>query len=133
MAESESSRTRCRAGDEPPLHVHRDHDEGFYVIEGELTLYLPGGDERVLSSGDFVLAPRAVPHTYVAGADGCAGDGDVLARGLRGCRRAHVGARGRAGPTRSRPAAPTPEQAARLAAVADEHGIGIRGPPGTRP
>ena len=24
-------------GDQPPLHVHRDSDEGFYLLEGEVT------------------------------------------------------------------------------------------------
>ena len=45
-----------------PLHVHRDVDEGFYVIEGELTVWA-GDDVTVLNAGDFVLAPRGVPHT----------------------------------------------------------------------
>jgi quercetin dioxygenase-like cupin family protein len=27
-------------GHQPPPHVHRDDDEGFYVIEGELTLWV---------------------------------------------------------------------------------------------
>ena len=45
-----------------PLHVHRDVDEGFYVIEGELTIWA-GDDVTVLNAGDFVLAPRGVPHT----------------------------------------------------------------------
>ena len=27
------------AGDQPPLHVHHEEDEGFYVLEGELSLW----------------------------------------------------------------------------------------------
>jgi quercetin dioxygenase-like cupin family protein len=47
-----------------PLHIHRDTDETFYVIEGELTLFV--GDERIdARAGDFVLAPRGVPHAFV--------------------------------------------------------------------
>ena len=30
------------AGDMPPLHVHHNEDEGFYVLEGRVTLYRPG-------------------------------------------------------------------------------------------
>ena len=30
------------AGEMPPLHVHHNEDEGFYVLGGEMTLYLPG-------------------------------------------------------------------------------------------
>ncbi len=54
------------AGDMPPLHVHHAQDEGFYLLEGELTLYLPG-EEIVCRPGDYVLAPRGVPHAYRVG------------------------------------------------------------------
>jgi quercetin dioxygenase-like cupin family protein len=54
------------AGDMPPLHVHRSEDEGFLVLAGELTLFLPGREQRV-RAGEFFLAPRGVPHTYRVG------------------------------------------------------------------
>jgi quercetin dioxygenase-like cupin family protein len=45
----------------PPLHRH-DFDEGFYVLEGELTFQL--GDELATAgAGEFVFAPRGAPHT----------------------------------------------------------------------
>ena len=45
----------------PPLHVH-DFDEGFYVLDGELTLQL--GDARTVArTGEFGFAPGGVPHT----------------------------------------------------------------------
>ena len=50
------------AGDMPPLHVHRDEDEGFYCLGGEITLYLPG-ESVTLRAGDFFLAPRGIPHS----------------------------------------------------------------------
>ena len=31
-------RMHAPAGDQPPLHVHQHEDEGFYVLEGTLTL-----------------------------------------------------------------------------------------------
>jgi quercetin dioxygenase-like cupin family protein len=47
-----------------PRHVHHNEDETFYVLEGELTAIV--GDERIeLSAGDYLFAPREVPHTYV--------------------------------------------------------------------
>jgi quercetin dioxygenase-like cupin family protein len=49
------------AGDMPPLHVHRDEDEGFYVLAGALTLYLPG-ESVTLGSGDFFW-PRTAFRT----------------------------------------------------------------------
>ena len=55
-------------GDQPPLHVH-DADEGFLVLEGELTLWA-GDDQLVLRHGDFVNAPAGVPHTYRVTSEG---------------------------------------------------------------
>src|SRR4051794_9078789 len=57
------------AGHETPLHMHRREDEGFYVLGGELPLYLPGRSVT-LGAGEFFLAPRGVPHTYQTGSEG---------------------------------------------------------------
>src|SRR5918992_372628 len=54
---------RGRRGDMPPLHVHRRDDETFYVLEGEVTLFV-GSEQIVLGPGQSVLAPRDVPHAY---------------------------------------------------------------------
>jgi quercetin dioxygenase-like cupin family protein len=50
-------------GDMPPLHVHERDDETFYVIDGELSLFV-GGQQLILGAGQAALAPRAVPHAY---------------------------------------------------------------------
>jgi mannose-6-phosphate isomerase-like protein (cupin superfamily) len=48
---------------EVPLHVHHNEDEGFYIIEGEMTFYI--GDRTVKGkAGDFVFAPKDMPHRY---------------------------------------------------------------------
>jgi quercetin dioxygenase-like cupin family protein len=54
------------AGQMPPLHVHHAEDEGFYVLDGQVTLFMPGR-ELTLDAGEFFLAPRGVPHTYRVG------------------------------------------------------------------
>jgi mannose-6-phosphate isomerase-like protein (cupin superfamily) len=54
---------RGRRGNMPPLHVHRRDDETFYVLEGELTLFV-AGEQIVLGPGQAALAPRDVPHAY---------------------------------------------------------------------
>jgi quercetin dioxygenase-like cupin family protein len=54
---------RGRRGDMPPLHVHRRDDETFYVLEGELRLFV-GSEQIVLGAGQSALAPRDVPHAY---------------------------------------------------------------------
>ena len=54
--------THLRPGG-PPLHLHIDQDEWFYVIEGEVAFQV--GEQRLqLRSGESVLAPRRVPHTF---------------------------------------------------------------------
>ena len=54
------------AGHMPPLHVHHSQDEGFYVLDGEVTFFLPGRSVTCVP-GDFLLAPRDVPHAYRVG------------------------------------------------------------------
>ncbi len=51
------------AGDMPPLHVHRDEDEVFYLLEGRLALWI-GARSATLEPGQSALAPRGVAHTY---------------------------------------------------------------------
>lgn len=51
------------AGVEIPLHVHHSEDEGFWILEGELT-FTVGGQTIAARPGDFLLGPRGVPHTY---------------------------------------------------------------------
>jgi quercetin dioxygenase-like cupin family protein len=53
----------ARQGDMPPLHQHHREDEYFVVLEGEITLHIPGST-RTLTAGEAAHAPRGVPHTY---------------------------------------------------------------------
>src|SRR5262245_25783412 len=47
----------------PPLHLHHEQDDTFFVIEGTLTVQV--GDELFeLNAGDLVCAPKGVPHTF---------------------------------------------------------------------
>ena len=51
-------------GSGPPLHLHHNEDETFYVLEGEVTILV--GDERIdLNAGDYCFGPREIPHAYV--------------------------------------------------------------------
>jgi quercetin dioxygenase-like cupin family protein len=48
---------------EQPLHVHHREDEGFWVLEGELTFEV--GEETIkASAGSFLFGPKDVPHRY---------------------------------------------------------------------
>ena len=50
-------------GEEPPMHVHQNEDEYFYVIDGEVTFHC-GGESRLGNKGAFIFFPRHVPHTF---------------------------------------------------------------------
>jgi len=51
-------------GSGPPLHLHHNEDETFYVLEGEVTVQV--GDERIdLGAGDYLFGPRGIAHAYI--------------------------------------------------------------------
>jgi uncharacterized RmlC-like cupin family protein len=46
-----------------PVHRHSGEDEAFYVLDGDLSVYI--GDDVVRAEpGAFLWAPRAVPHAF---------------------------------------------------------------------
>jgi mannose-6-phosphate isomerase-like protein (cupin superfamily) len=47
----------------PPLHVHGDEDDAFYVLDGELTFLLEDR-EIAAPAGTFVLVPPGALHTF---------------------------------------------------------------------
>jgi mannose-6-phosphate isomerase-like protein (cupin superfamily) len=51
-------------GSGAPLHVHHAEDEAFYVLEGRIELTC-GEETLTARAGDFVYAPKDVPHKYV--------------------------------------------------------------------
>ena len=52
---------QARAGASP--HVHREHVDSFYVLEGELA-FLVDNDEHAVGPGAFVSAPPGVVHGF---------------------------------------------------------------------
>jgi len=109
-----------------PLHVHRNEDEWFYVIEGELTLWV-GGEVVVAPAGSFVYGPRDVPHTFLVTS--------AEARFLMVTEPAPFAdfVRAMSVPAQALtlpPASVQPPDPERMTAVAAEYGIEILGPPG---
>ena len=50
-------------GGGPPPHVHSREEEGFYVVEGEVTFQ--SGDQRIVATpGMFVNMPIGTPHSF---------------------------------------------------------------------
>jgi mannose-6-phosphate isomerase-like protein (cupin superfamily) len=47
----------------PPLHLHRDQDEWFYIVEGEYRFEVDG-EEIYATAGSTVFAPRGSLHTF---------------------------------------------------------------------
>jgi quercetin dioxygenase-like cupin family protein len=117
-----------RAGDMPPLHVHRDEDETFHVLEGTLRLFV-GDAELVLGTGESAVAPREVPHAYRVESE----TARWLAVGNGGGFERFVRAVSDSAPAPELPPAGRESDPAALSAAAAVHGIEILGPPGTLP
>lgn len=50
-------------GSGAPMHVHHGEAEGFYILEGKIEL-ICGSQKAIAQAGDFVYAPKDVPHKY---------------------------------------------------------------------
>ena len=48
----------------PPLHIHPNQDEWFYVLEGEY-FFQVGEDKYTMKIGDTIFLPRNVQHAFV--------------------------------------------------------------------
>jgi quercetin dioxygenase-like cupin family protein len=113
-------------GTAPPMHIHHNDDEAFYVLEGELTLFADGA--RIdAGPGDYVFVPRGTNHAYLVRSETArmlvtfspAGFEDVFVA-------AGVGVTGSEPPADA--VLPSPEEFARLLAP---YGCEITGPPPT--
>ena len=110
-------------------HVHYTDDEGFYVLEGELTFYV--GEQRYAAGpGTFVFLPHGVAHSYTFETDVVRMLSIVAPGGLE---------RRFCDPRFSEPAkgttlltpgeAPYPELLEAMAAALASHGTEVVGPP----
>jgi quercetin dioxygenase-like cupin family protein len=113
-----------------PLHVHRHDTQTTYVLEGEVTIYLPDGS-HVLGPGEFIHQPAGVRQTERVTSNAPARVLDI--NSPAGFER-FVAAVGRPAESLTLPPAsePSPDPA-QLASLAAEHGIEILGPPGELP
>lgn len=53
-------------GDKIPWHNHRDEDELFYVLEGELIFEVENQEPFTMREGEFFIVPRGVNHKVMA-------------------------------------------------------------------
>ncbi|HVT63531.1 MAG TPA: cupin domain-containing protein [Mycobacteriales bacterium] len=47
----------------PPQHIHREHDETFYVLSGSVR-FTSGSESFLAEPGQLVTAPIGDPHTF---------------------------------------------------------------------
>jgi quercetin dioxygenase-like cupin family protein len=109
----------------PPLHLHHDEDEAWFVLEGTLTFQVA---ETTWSAeaGSFVWAPRGLPHTFRVDS----ASARLLALAVPGRFDRFVRATGRPAGSRTLPPPPEgPPDMAALVGAAREHAIDILGPP----
>ncbi len=57
-------------GVEAPPHVRHRYDEGFWILEGDVTFEV-GETTIEAGAGDYVFGPRNIPHRYKVGDQGC--------------------------------------------------------------
>lgn len=65
-AHMDVTESRYEAGESGPgPHIHREHADSFWVLEGELQFDVgPGLEATRLGAGGFVLVPPGVVHTF---------------------------------------------------------------------
>ena len=115
-------------GDSPPLHIHRNQDEAFHVLEGELRFRVADQEVRACA-GETILAAKGIPHTYrVESSEGARLLTVTVGKDFEDFVRAFSRPATREGlPPRSGP--PTPEQAQALAEACLRYDIELVGPP----
>jgi len=50
-------------GGGPPLHIHSREEEGFYILEGDITFTI-NGERLVATAGMFANMPVGTPHSF---------------------------------------------------------------------
>ena len=112
-------------GGGPPPHVHSREEEGFYVLEGEIT-FTVNGERIVAKAGTFANMPVGTPHSFKNESDRPARM--LLSVAPAGLEQMFVecGVPLAEGVTTASPA--TKEEIEKLLAVAPKYGIEIRLP-----
>jgi len=110
-----------------PLHTHHRENEWFYILDGELTVWI-GGEVIRAPAGSFVFGPQGIPHTFAVSSPQGA---SFLLVTEPGGFEAFMRTAAQPAPSLTLPPPPaSPPDPAQLAALAAEYGIEIIGPPG---
>ena len=106
----------------PPPHIHRNHDESFYILEGTFEFSL-AGQAFTARPGAFVHLPKGVVHTHRAG--GGAPARALVIQSPAGVERFIEEAGVPASDPTNRPAPPPLSELERIVAIAQKHGIEV--------
>jgi mannose-6-phosphate isomerase-like protein (cupin superfamily) len=113
-------------GGGPPPHVHQREEEGFFVLEGEITFQI--GDRRVVATaGMFANMPVGVPHCFKNETDRPARMIITIAPAGLEEMFFQVGVPVSNGTTTALP--PTPAEIEKLITLAPQYGVEIQLPP----
>ena len=109
-------------GGGPPPHIQSREDEGFYVLEGEIS-FVADGQKVIARKGTFLNVPRGVLHTFK-------NEGDSDARMLilvapAGMEKMFEETGEVVTDPSARPSPPTPEELEKMASVAPKYGIEV--------
>lgn len=50
-------------GESPPMHIHRNEDEVFHILEGTMRFRV-GAEEKIAHAGQTVIAHKGIPHSF---------------------------------------------------------------------
>jgi len=112
-------------GGGPPPHVHSREEEGFYILEGEIT-FTVNGEKIVATAGMFANVPVGTPHSFKNESDRPAKILISVAPAGLEQMFMEVGVPLTEGATTALP--PTKEEIEKLLTVAPRYGIEIRVP-----
>lgn len=119
---------QVRPGCEPPMHVHANEDESWYVIEGDV-LFQRGDKQFLLCAGDALFLPRHVPHGFAV----CSAEARMIHAYTPGGIEEAFQAASEPATKRTLPplpvGGPNPDQVARTLAIFATRGITVVGPP----
>jgi mannose-6-phosphate isomerase-like protein (cupin superfamily) len=120
------------AGHITPPHIHENDDEGFFLLEGEITVHFADGP-LVVRPGEAAHIPAGVPHTLCVTSQGPARA--VLVCAPTGTRSfvEYIRACGRPAERDALPVLDGPPDVGLLVREAPRHGMTVLGPPGALP
>jgi mannose-6-phosphate isomerase-like protein (cupin superfamily) len=120
------------AGHITPPHIHENDDEGFFLLEGEITVHFADGP-LVVRPGEAGHIPAGVPHTLAVTSQGPARAVLLTAPTCVAGFVEYIRACGRPAERETLPVLDGPPDIGLMLREAPRHGMKVLGPPGVLP